>query len=174
MNRYLTAVASIVTAAALLVGCTASPDTDTVPSAVPTAPNTQDTSRPVTLPTAGTDSGGDFATLQRQQEASQVAEAAMVAFVAHTRSYDAWWADLSQFLTPEAAVAWEFTDPRQIIASKITGPTSVVEAPSSTFVVVDVPTDAGIWRIEIVLFVEVDAGDGVWKVFTLQPPETNP
>lgn len=95
----------------------------------------------------------------------------MAAFVAHTRSYDAWWADLSQYLTPEASVAWEFTDPRLIVASTITGPASVFDAPSSTFVIVDVPTDAGSWRLELVKVVEVDAGAGVWKVFTLQPPE---
>lgn len=172
MNRTL-ALLLVLAAAAFTTGCSAADEPSATPT--PTAPASPesdvDSPRSEDLPPLSTEAGGDFATLQSQQEASQLAEATMTAFAAHERSYDVWWADLAQYLTPEAAMVWEYTDPRLVEVTALIGPATVIDAPSSTLVVVDVPTDAGTWRIEVIKWVEVDAGPGVWKAFSLHPPE---
>ncbi len=173
MNRTLTLLAVLATAA-LTVGCAAAdePSATPTPSVQPSEPTPEaEAPRSDELPPLSTEAGGDFATLQSQRDASQVAEATMAAFAAHDRSYDAWWADLAQYLTPEAAMVWEYTDPRLVEVTALTGPATVVDAPSSTLVIVDVPTDTGTWQLEVIKWVEVDAGAGVWKIFSLQPPE---
>lgn len=173
MNRALTLLAVLATAA-LTVGCAPGdePTSAPIPSVQQAEPTPKvEAPRSDDLPLLSTEAGGEFATLQSQREAAQLAETTMAVFVAHDRSYDAWWADLAQYLTPEAAMVWEYTDPRLVEATSLVGPAVVIDAPSSTLVVVDVPTDTGSWRLEVVKWVEVNAGPGVWKIFSLQPPE---
>ena len=165
--RWIIAVGGL--AAVLTVtGCaTTTAPAVTSPSAAAPTPET----RPLVLPSAGTESGGDAATFPDQQEAVAVAEAALTAVVNHDRPYDEWWPDLSQYLAVDAQHAWEYTDPRLVSASTVTGLGSVVAAPSSTLIVVGIPTDAGVWRLEMVRQVEDGAGQGPWLAFTLTPPD---
>lgn len=168
MRIHLITATAAVAGVLLLAGCTAPDDDDDGPT--PTA--VQAPERPEGFPVLGAPVGDDKADFQSQQAAVQAAEAAMTAFVSHDRDYDAWWAELSPLLTVEAQDAWAYTDPRVITVTQLTGPATIVEAPSSTLVIVDVPTDVGIWRLELVRNVELGTGKGAWKAFTLMPPET--
>lgn len=170
MRIHLVTATATIAGMLLLAGCSAPDDVDTpdpTPTAVP-APE-----RPEGFPVLGAPAGDDKADFQSQQAAVEAAEAAMTAFVTHDRDYDAWWAELSPLLTVEAQEAWAYTDPRMITATQLTGPATIVDAPSSTLVIVDVPTDVGTWRLELVRQVEVGAtSKGEWRAFTLMPPET--
>lgn len=171
MRIHLITATAAVAGALLLAGCTA-PDDVEAPTPPPTA--LQGPERPEGFPTLGEPVGDDKADFQSQQGAVQAAEAAMTAFVTHDRDYEAWWADLSPLLTVEAQNAWAYTDPRMITVTQLVGPATIVDAPSSTLVIVDVPTDTGTWRLEFVRAAEVGTtGQGAWKAFTLMPPETS-
>jgi len=162
-HRLITVLA--LTATLALTGCTA-PEVTTTPAPSPAA------SRPAVQ--SGTPGGGgDFATLQSQREAVDAATRVMGVVVAHKDSYDAWWGALAPLLSADAAVDWEYTDPARITSTQLTDPAHVTDAPSSTQVFVDVPTDAGIWRLELVRLVEPGAGATPWTVHGLRPPETN-
>lgn len=170
MRIHLITAATAVVGVLLLAGCT-TPDDIEEPTPTPTA--VQGPERPEGFPTLGEPVGDDKADFKSQQEAVAAAEAAMTVFVSHDRDYDAWWAELSPLLTVEAQDAWAYTDPRMITVTQLTGPATIVDAPSSTLVVVDVPTDIGVWRLELVRAAEVGTtGQGAWKAFTLMPPET--
>lgn len=170
MRTHLITATAAVAGVLLLAGCSA-PDGVDEPDPTPTA--VQAPERPEGFPVLGEPAGDDKADFQSQQAAVQAAEAAMTAFVTHDRDYEAWWAELSPLLTVEAQEAWAYTDPRMITVTQLTGPATIVDAPSSTLVIVDVPTDVGIWRLELVRAVEVGAtSKGEWKAFTLMPPET--
>lgn len=172
MRVHLITTTAVVVGALLLSGCSAPVDVDK-PTPAPTAVQVQVQERPEGFPLLGTSVGGDKADFQSQQAAVQAAEDVMTAFVTHDREYDAWWADLSPLLTVEAREAWSYTDPRLIPVTQLTGPATVVNAPSSTLVIVDVPTDTGLWRLELVRTADVGATEkGAWKAFTLMPPET--
>lgn len=168
MRTHLAIVTAAVAGALLLTSCSSPTD---VPSPAPVP--VQDQERPQGFPSLGKPVGGDKADFQSQQDAVGAAEAVMTAFVARDRDYDAWWAELSPLLTVEAQEAWAYTDPRVITVTQLTATATVVDAPSSTLVIVDVPTDTGIWRLELVRA----AGSGgtdqrPWKAFTLMPPES--
>ncbi|MDZ5146362.1 hypothetical protein [Microbacterium testaceum] len=157
-----------------LVGCTTPDDSQpaassTAAAPAATAPAPETSPRPVTLPTAGVESGGDFATLQDQRDAATIAAAAMTAFSAHTLPYDQWWAGLSPYLMPEASAVWAYTDPALLAPAAPTGAPTITAAPSSTLVDVDVPTASGTWHLQVVKFIG-DSEVGPWKVFTLVPP----
>lgn len=170
MKIHLITATAAVAGMLLLAGCTTADDIEE-PTATPTA--VQGMERPEGFPTLGEPVGDDKADFKSQQEAVAAAEAAMTAFVSHDRDYDAWWAELSPLLTVEAQDAWAYTDPRMITVTQLTGPATIVDAASSTLVVVDVPTDIGVWRLELVRAAEVGTtGQGAWKAFTLMPPET--
>lgn len=170
MRIHLITATAAVAGMLLLAGCT-TPDDIEQPTPTPTA--VQGPERPEGFPTLGEPVADDKADFKSQQEAVAAAEAAMTAFVSHDRDYDAWWAELSPLLTVEAQDAWAYTDPRMITVTQLTGPPTIVDAPSSTLVIVDVPTDIGVWRLELVRAAEVGTtSQGTWKAFTLMPPET--
>lgn len=172
MRIHLITATAALAGVLLLAGCSAPNDIDE-PDPTPTAVQAPAPERPEGFPVLGEPAGDDKADFQSQQAAVQAAETAMTVFVTHDRDYEAWWAELSPLLTVEAQEAWAYTDPRMITVTQLTGPATIVDAPSSTLVIVDVPTDVGIWRLELVRAVEVGAtSKGEWKAFTLMPPET--
>lgn len=162
IRRTLIGSASALTAALLLAGC--APAT---PDPVPTA-----TAPARYVPGAGQEAaaGADEASWESQMEAASAAEAVMGAFVDHDRPYDTWWAEFSSRLTATAQDVWAYTDPRLVPASTLTGPPMVTDAPSSTQVFVDVPTDAGSYALELIRNAAPGAGQGPWQVQTITPP----
>lgn len=171
MSKYKTTIALLIIAmgGATLAGCTEAADPAVSPS-----PSSAATDSEVVLPSAGAERGWDFATIESQLEAVDVAADGMSAFLSSSATYEAWWEDFSPFLTAEAAYAWEFTNPQLIESGEMTSSPIVVDSPSSTLVVVDVPTEGGTWRLEMVRFVEVGVDPGPWLIHSIQPPEKTP
>ena len=160
-------IGGILAGALLLTSCAAH-----APEATPTPTGTAQTTRPLALPTTGS-SGSDTASLKSQQEAAALAEQLMPQFLNHALPYDQWWAAVSPSMTAEARYMWQSTDPKAIRGSTVTGPATVTSAPSSTQVIVEVPSDAGLWRLELIRQAEEGATPGRWQVFALtSPPRT--
>lgn len=157
-------IGGILAGALLLTSC-AAPAPETTPTPTGTAQET----RPLMLPTAGS-SGGDTASLKSQQEAADLAEQLMPQFLNHALPYDQWWAAVSPSMTVEARYMWQDTDPKAIRGATVTGPATVAAAPSSTQVTVDVPSDAGVWQLELIRQAEEGAAPGRWQVFALTSP----
>ena len=168
MNRPMLLACSALAAVLLLTGCSVATTTAPTPTAASTAAPAAP--KPLHLPGQSYVQGSDKATLQSQQEALTLVEQLMPTFLNHTLTYEQWWAGVSPVLTAEAKYAWQDTDPRAIRGSQVTGPASVVTAPSSTLVVVQVPSDAGIWRLEVIRQAEDGATPGRWQVFSLTSP----
>lgn len=99
-----------------------------------------------------------------------MATLALTAFVNHDRDQGAWWADFSQYLSPEALYTWDGVRADRVIASAITGD-PVATAADATYVSVILPTDAGTYRLEMVKRVEGSTA-GTWLVFEIVAPET--
>jgi hypothetical protein len=101
-----------------------------------------------------------------EADASVIAEKAMAAFVDRGRPYDIWWPDFSQYLGPEALVAFEYTDPAKVPASSVTGASIVSAAPSATEITVLVPTNVGQYSVRL----NRQNRDGEWTITRLTPP----
>ncbi|RDH95053.1 hypothetical protein DEU32_11418 [Curtobacterium sp. AG1037] len=95
----------------------------------------------------------------------------MTAFVQRDQPYDAWWKNLSPYLTPDGVYAFEYTDPQNVPASKVTGPGQVSAAPSATSITVLVPTDIGQYQVVLDRRAEDGTEPGPWLVDNLTPPE---
>lgn len=143
--------------ALVLTGCAAGPDAPATPTPTVTA------QAPTTSPEDATQAASD---------AEQVAVAALTAFVNHGRSQDEWWADFSQYLSPEALYVWEGVRADRVTAGAITGDpiTSVVDG---TFVTVILPTDAGSYRLDMAKRVSESGSGGTWLVFEMTAPGTD-
>ncbi|WP_424937772.1 MULTISPECIES: hypothetical protein [Bacteria] len=104
--------------------------------------------------------------------AESVAVAALTAFVDHKRPQEQWWADFSQYLSPEALYVWEGVRADRVMASTITGDpvTTVVDG---TFATVLLQTDAGGYRLDMTRRVSPESTGGVWLVFEMTPPGQN-
>lgn len=90
----------------------------------------------------------------------------MRAFVAHDRGYDEWWADLTQYLGEDAREAYTYTDPANVPASDVTGP-SLLSGVQEDMLTVLVPTDIGSYSVELVR----EQAGGPWVIYRLRPPE---
>lgn len=142
--------------ALILTGCSAASDSASVPEPTHTA------QKPTTSPEAATQAGN---------AAEAVAVAALTAFVDHERPQQEWWADFSQYLSPEALYVWEGVRADRVAANAVTGAavTSVVDG---TFVTVILPTDAGSYRLDIAKRVSEGGSGGAWLVFEMTAPGT--
>lgn len=154
IRRVCALGAAVLIAAGLMTGC----GSTAAPSPVS---STSTTPRP--LVTAST-SPADAA-----KGASEIAVKAMLAFTDHKRAQDVWWADFSQYLSPDAAYVWEGTRAVRVPASSVTGE-PVTSVNSGTSVSVLVPTDAGQYRLDMIRRVEVGATGGPWLVFAMTLP----
>lgn len=96
----------------------------------------------------------------------RLADDTMRAFVARDRGYDAWWADLSQYLGDDAKEAYAYTDPANVPASEVTG-RSLLSSVQDDMLTVLVPTDIGSYSVELVR----EQSDGPWVIYRLWPPE---
>lgn len=115
----------------------------------------------------------DTAAPAAQQDAIAVADKAMGAFVQRELPYDEWWKNFSPYLSPDGTYAFEYTDPRNVPASKVTGSGQVSAAPSATSITVLVPTDIGQYQVTLDRRVEDGTPPGPWLVDNLTPPGSN-
>ncbi|WP_157075281.1 hypothetical protein [Arthrobacter luteolus] len=93
----------------------------------------------------------------------------MTAFARPSLEEDTWWAELEPLLNEQAAQDYAYVDPANIPATAITGPGSLTDESSAYVGYVDVPTDAGIYRL---ILNRSDAGSP-WLVSRISPPETS-
>ena len=112
----------------------------------------------------------DTASPTSQKDAVDTAEKAMAAFVQRSRPYAEWWAGLSPFLGPDGIYAFEYTDPRNVPATQVTGVGVVSAAPSGTSMTVLVPTDVGQYQVQLNRRVEDGVDPGPWLVDDITPP----
>lgn len=111
--------------------------TQSPPAPLPTA----EQANPST-PADSVDEGG-------QRAAVAAAEDVVSALVSHT-SYDAWWAALSEQLTPAGEMAFEYTDPAVIPARRVVDGATLISAPDGTSARVQVPTDAAPYVVTLI------------------------
>ncbi len=78
-----------------------------------------------------------------------------------------WWAKVVPHLSERAVADYLGTDPQQVAFSKLTGPAEVVpsDGPADLLTAVEVPTDAGLYRVE---FETDEAGRHVTRVAPVQ------
>ena len=157
---------AIGTAAAILVitlgGCTASPtttpETSTGPvpsrSAHPTPRDNSTSQSPPTQPL----------TASREAAAAKTAVTVLRLYARPGISAQAWINALDPYLTQDAAAAFANTDPSTVPAHKVAGPANVLAASTAGGALVDVPTDAGSYRV----FLLKDA-EG-WLADQITPP----
>ena len=64
-------------------------------------------------------------------------------------AYEAWWKDLKGQLSPEAREVYEYTDPAEIPALKITGPGEESNNDNPHVVTITFPTTAGKFGVDL-------------------------
>jgi len=97
------------------------------------------------------------------------AEKAMTAFARPSLDEETWWSELEPLLNAQAAQDYSYVDPANIPATAITGQGVLTDESSAYVGYVDVPTDAGIYRLIL------NRSDAVspWLVSRISPPETS-
>lgn len=85
-----------------------------------------------------------------RREVVGAAQAAMTAFARPDLPDETWWAGLEPLLTTEAAPEYAYVDPANIPARKVTGQGRIVFDTSAYVATVEVPTDAGRYRLVLV------------------------
>jgi len=93
---------------------------------------------------------------------------AMTAFARPDLPEKQWWAALEPLLTAEGAQFYSFVDPANIPARKVTGPAVIVNEESAYVTDVDIPTDAGVYRLVITR----PHGAAPWLVSRIAPKES--
>ena len=83
-------------------------------------------------------------------EAAQRAAAKLLTTWARpTKAYEAWWKDLKPLLSPEAREVYEYTDPANIRALKITGPGVESNNDNPHVVTITFPTTDGKFGVDL-------------------------
>ncbi|GGO94016.1 hypothetical protein GCM10011584_34050 [Nocardioides phosphati] len=91
----------------------------------------------------------------------------MKAFAKPKLDYDTWWDGLAPYLSASAQQAYSMTDPANVPASKVTGPSALAPSESDYLANVEVPTNVGTYTV---LLSRLDGGSR-WLVERLTPPE---
>lgn len=94
------------------------------------------------------------------------AQAALTAWARPDLGAVQWWDGFSPFLSDRGLQAYEATDPSTIPALQVTGPASLAPANASGLTLVDVPTTAGLFGVQVVW-----SADG-WAVDRIYFPDT--
>jgi hypothetical protein len=145
-----------------LGGCAASPagtpGTSTGPAPSSSAqPTPSDNSTAQSQPTQPL-------TATRAASAVKTAEAVIGLYARPGITSQAWIDALDPYLSQDAAAAFANTDPSTIRAHKVTGRAVVLASSTSAGALVDVPTDAGTYRVFL-----LKDGDG-WLADQITPP----
>jgi hypothetical protein len=154
------------TAAAVLLlalgGCAASPAATSATSTGPAPsssahPTPRDNSTAQSQPTR-------LLTAARAASAAKTAETVIGLYARPGITSQAWIDALDPYLTQDAAAAFANTDPSTIPAHKVTGSANVLATSTAAGALVDVPTDAGTYRVFL-----LKDGDG-WLADQITPP----
>lgn len=158
--RRLPAALPLVAGLVLAAGCGSGPD----PGAEPPVLHSPSVSTPAApaASAAPSPSPSDDPAL-----ALEAAVAAMSDFVARDREYDVWWTAFREHLSPVAAQAFEYTDPRMIPATKLTDSGQLAASPDGTSATVLVGTDIGQYQVLLVR----ETVEHPWFVNRINPPE---
>lgn len=146
-QRFSTAAAALA-AVALLAGCV-----PVAPEPSPSVAPTTDHGLPSTAPTQPIDDGevtpAPEAGGSSQQDAIAAATKAMETFARPQLGADEWWRAMLPLLSQRGAHAYEGTDPAQIPATTVTGPGQILEGSTEVLLIVEIPTDAGLYNITL-------------------------
>ncbi|RJT92469.1 hypothetical protein D6T64_00180 [Cryobacterium melibiosiphilum] len=152
MKRSLFAVIPFVAALAL-TGCVGGPTAPGTP-----APTTSASSPlPTTAGTAAPDEPTDEASVlpipeaetSSQSDAITAGETVMTTFGQPTLDASTWMNNLYPLLTQTGAAAYEGTDPAQVPVHRVTGAGTIVEGSTDVALIVQVPTDAGLYNVSV-------------------------
>lgn len=148
MRKAATTLILAIATVTVLTGCIdqgphpSSSATSTLPAGLPsTAPTAPVDAGEVT---AAPEAGGDS-----QKKAIAAATKVMQTFAQPQLSADKWWAQMLPLLSQQGGVAYEGTDPSQIPAHKVTGAGTVLPDSTEVSLIVQVPTDAGVYNITL-------------------------
>lgn len=170
------AAVSLLLMGALLGACSDEPG-PAAPSASGTA-----TAPPAPLPAGPTPTGapmeGDLGSATgapapvwdegSRADATATATAAMTAYARPTLDPDTWWGEFSAFLSPAAQQDYQWVQPASIAATALgPGPAALVDESSVYLARVEVPTDAGTYRV----LLSRQDGPTPWLVERVEPPE---
>jgi len=177
MPRLGGAVVVSVCLAAVLGACStapdpaASPSSSTSPVAVPTGLTPAPTDVPQQYDDGSTGTPMPASTLTLDQAARTSAldtgKQVMTLFARRDVSADQWWNDLATYLTPKAAQAYRYTDPRNVPPTKITNSPTLTPASTALVARVSVPTDAGVY---LVIMSRAEESPR-WLADRIMPPE---
>lgn len=167
MKRALTALAAVLV-------CTAcAPVSNTTPAE---PPQSTSATAPATLSAGGKSQapGGTApATLgiawdeSSKAAALETATKAMTLYARPTVTDKVWIQELGQFLTAQATADYQYVDPANIPAKKITGPGKLTVDENNGFGChVVIPTDAGDYDVQLLR----SAADKPWQVNRFTPP----
>lgn len=123
------------------------------------------------VPGAGTATPGTPPASPGASAAEAFATKVFAAWSSRTLSYDAWWAQLSPMLSSGGKAMFQYTDPANIPALKVTGPAKVTDAVKGPNAVapgganVAVPTSRG----QFVVQLEHDQAG--WAMYAMQFPK---
>lgn len=84
-----------------------------------------------------------------QSAAITAAERAVTAFARPDLGYEEWIAGLYPHLTQAGAAAYEDTDPANVPIRQVTGPGTILPASTEVALIVQVPTDAGLYNVSL-------------------------
>lgn len=101
--------------------------------------------------------------------ASATATKAMGLFARRDVSAARWWRDLVPLLSPAAAQAYRYTDPRNVPPTTVTGPGVVTRDSTGQLARVAVATDVGSYLV--ILSRSTDTPPA-WRVERFVPPES--
>lgn len=164
--------------ALLLAGCTPAAPSSTTSTDQPSSQSTPQVDLREWTPhtTSPDDPGHDDNPAEPPDRAASAADEAaavaraelfMRAFTQTDKDQAAWFAGISDLLTPYSRTAYAHSQPSSIPASAVTGDGVVVPGATETIAAVDVPTDAGVYRVEL-----IRASTAVqWSVDRAVPPE---
>lgn len=163
--------------ATALAGCSSTPEAP---------PTGSSTSAPVTVPTGlspapsnvpeehddgstGSPMPGSTLVLDDAARATAIERGTkvMTLFARRDVSATQWQADLAPYLTPQAATAYQYVDPKNVPPTKITGKVTLTPASTPLVARVSVPTDAGVY---LVIMSRSDASP-TWLADRIMPPE---
>ncbi len=148
-----------------------------MPGSGVTASNTPVPGQPASTPeeVIDPDTGETHLVYPPSTEASRAeviaaAERVITAFARPDLDFDTWFAELEPLLGQDTAMDYVDVDPARIPASRITGSATIVTDYHINLATVDVPTNAGTYRLHM----RRDSGDSPWLCVEFMHPKREP
>lgn len=99
-------------------------------------------------------------------DAKSMVAAFLLAYSQNTLTTDAWFAGIRGFLTPAAAVAYQYSKPASIPTFALTGAATIDDDATASSATVDVPTSIGVYQVLLVR----PTPTGPWLASRAVPP----